>query len=184
MSLIKATSTDQVLRIMHAGGHRGMWAHSHSGDTTGPGQDTTTSRYKTIHGQLLSLAVDIRQRRSPRRLLRMVPHVGWVQFPGHGQVRVLRGIQTHLRRQRVPQLEPHTGLPRGQRQCRVHRRHLPLPFRGDQGAHADDATTIRQHAAPGLVQGRREGRHRRSLQGHHPALGPPDPLHHVQIRHL
>lgn len=109
------------------------------------------------------MALDIRQGRHPGSIFRMVPDLRGLLVPGRRQIRLLRALQVLVRRQAVPQYEPHGGVPR--RECfgRVPGGPGPVSARSDQGPHADNPPTICAQLAPGMEQDCGQGGHRWSV---------------------
>ena len=143
------------------------------------------SRLHSLQVQRTSLEDDLLQRRAPRRLLRLVPDFPRLRDARRGQIRLLRGIQTCLRRQAGARRLAQAGrLPCSQRLGRVPCRHSLVPHGSHQGAHADKPSTICAHAARGLGQGGARRRRGRPVQGLVSAVGAPDSLHHGQVCHV
>ena len=140
------------------------------------------SRLQNLLFQHQRLAHDLQSRGSPRRLLRLVPHLRRLLIPRRGQIWLLRGLQICLRRQNVPQRQQNRRLPRRVGVGGVPRGHRAVSIGGDQGEDADDYSSLRQHAAGRVGQGDGEGRDRRTIQGSVPAMGPADSLHDGEVR--
>ena len=128
--------------------------NSHRRNPPGPRKMPAPSRPQNLLLQPPSLAQHHLQRRPPRRLLWMGPHLRRLFLPGSRKIRRLRGLQILLRRETLPQQPANHRLPRRQRDGRVHRRYLPLPFRSHQSPYADHAAALRPRAARGVVESR------------------------------
>ena len=141
-----------------------------------------SSRLQNLLLEHRRLAQHLQSRRDPRRFLRLVAHLRGLLVPRRGQVRLLRSVQVHLRRQNVPQRQQDGRVPRGVRLGRVPRRHRAVSVGGDQGEDADDYPSVREHPAGRMGQGDGQGGHRGFIQGAVSAVGPADSIHDGEIR--
>lgn len=93
--------------------------YPHSCNTSRPRQMPTPSRSQDLHLQSTSMALNLLEGRSPRRLLRLVPNIPGVFIPRRRQVWFIRVLQVPLRRPDVPPDKPHPRLPGRQCLCGV-----------------------------------------------------------------
>lgn len=122
-----------------------------------PGKMPPPSRRDPLHLEPPSLARHLRQRRPPRRLLRLVPHLRRLLLPRRRQIRLLRALQEPLRRENIPERQQDRRLPRRLGQRRVPGRYGTLSLRGDQGEDADDGAAVCEYVKGRVGEGGEEG---------------------------
>lgn len=111
------------------------------------------SRFKTLRLQLRRLENNLRQRRPPRRFLRLDAHFYRLLLPGRGQVRLLRDLQVLLRRTTFPRREQDGRILGCVCVGRVLSRSGAVSVRGAQGEDADYDSAICVDVEGGLGEG-------------------------------